>query len=63
MGRAGNPFDDEFPPRMWGKDSAPRGALCREETGWPVGEMIVVVVVVGVCVCVCLLFASLLYIT
>ena len=24
---------------------SPRGATCREETGWPVGEMVVVLVV------------------
>ena len=27
--------------------SSPRGSRCREKTGWPVDEMVVVVVVVG----------------
>ena len=56
MGKAGNPFGDEIPPRMWGKDPAPRGAPCREETGWPVGEMIVVVVVAAAAAVECYCF-------
>ena len=45
MGRAGDSLDFEFPPTKWGKKPSPRGAPCREETGWPVDKVIVVVVV------------------
>ena len=31
-------------PTKWGKNPSPRGAPCREETGWPLGKMVVVVV-------------------
>ena len=48
MGRAGDSLDDELPPRIGGKKPSPRGAPCREETGWPLDEMVVVVVVVVV---------------
>ena len=36
-------------PTKWGMSRSPREAPCREETGWPVGMMIVVVVVAVVC--------------
>ena len=35
----------QIPPTKWGKKPSPRGAPCREETGWPLGKMVVVVVV------------------
>ena len=46
MGRTGDSLDDEFPPRIGGKKPSPRGSPCREETGWPLGEMIVVIAIV-----------------
>ena len=51
MGRAGDPMDNEFPPRIGGKKPSPRGSPCREDTGWPVDKMVVVVVVVVECYC------------
>ena len=50
MGRAGGSLDDEFPPRSGGGSPHGSRSPCREETGWPLGEMIVVVVVVVVVV-------------
>ena len=46
MGRTGDSLDDEVPPIIGGKKPSPRGSPCREDTGWPVGEMVVVVVAV-----------------
>ena len=37
-----------IPPTKWGRKPSLCGSPCREKTGWPVGEMIVVVVVVVV---------------
>ena len=37
-----------IPPTKWGMKPSLCGSPCREKTGWPVGEMIVVVVVVVV---------------
>ena len=48
MGRTGDSLGDEFPPRSGGGGTSPRGAPCREETGWPTGKIVVVVVVVVV---------------
>ena len=39
-----------IPPTKWGMKPSLCGSPCREKTGWPVGEMIVVVVVVVVVV-------------
>ena len=35
-----------IPPTKWGMKPSLCGSPCREKTGWPVGEMIVVVIVV-----------------
>ena len=46
-----------IPPTKWGMKPSLCGSPCREKTGWPVGEMIVVVVqVLVVCVALLLLF-------
>ena len=50
-----------IPPTKWGKNPSPKGSPCREETGWPVGKMIVVVVVVVVVVLVFLSLHRLLF--
>ena len=42
MGRTGDSFDD-VPTSKWGKKPSPRRSPCREETGWPLDEMIVAV--------------------
>ena len=34
-----------IPPTKWGMKPSLCGSPCREKTGWPVGEMIVVAVV------------------
>ena len=45
MGRTGDSLH-KFPLTKWGKKPSPRGSPCREETGWPLVNMVVVVVVV-----------------
>ena len=48
MGRAEDALQHEFPPQSGGGSSSQNGPRCREETGCPWGEMVVVVVVVVV---------------
>ena len=39
-----------YSPHKVGEEALTEGIPCREETGWPLGEMVVVVVVVVVVV-------------
>ena len=48
MGRTGDSLQHHFPPRSGGGSLNGCGSRCREETAWPVGEMVVVVAVVVV---------------